>query len=72
MIFVSNPNPVLIEIILSVSEKLSESVLCCTTHIFVLCLFCLIRQNNGWSYFTFCWTRLVELVTWHVQNASPA
>jgi len=27
-------------------RKLSESVLWCTTYIFVLCLFCLMRQNN--------------------------
>jgi len=33
--------------------KLSGSVLRCTTHIFVLCLFCLMRQNNCWSYFAF-------------------
>ena len=33
--------------------KLSESVLQCTTYIFVLCLFCLVRQNNCWSYFAF-------------------
>jgi len=26
-------------------RKLSESVLWCTTYIFVLCLFCLMRQN---------------------------
>jgi len=32
-------------------RKLSESVLQCTTYIFVLCLFCLMRQNNCWSYF---------------------
>jgi len=42
-------------------RKLSESVLCYTTHIFVLCLFCLVRQNNFWSYFAFCWTQLVEV-----------
>jgi len=33
--------------------KLCESVLRCTTYIFVLCLFCLVRQNNCWSYFAF-------------------
>jgi len=53
-------------------RKLSESVLCCTTYIFVLCLFCLVRQINCWSYFAFSWTRLVEVVTWQVQNACPA
>jgi len=39
---------------------------------FVLCLFCLVRQNNCWSYFTFSWTQLVEAVTWQVWNAYPA
>ena len=34
-------------------RKLSESVLRCTTYIFVLCLFCLMRQNNCGSYFAF-------------------
>jgi len=49
--------------------KLTESVLRCTTYIFVLCLFCLMRLNNFWSYFAFSWTRLVEVVTWQVWNA---
>ena len=34
-------------------RKLSESVLRCTTYIFVLGLFCLIRQNDCWSHFAF-------------------
>ena len=53
-------------------RKLSESVLWCTIYIFVLCLFCLVRQNNCWSYFAFSWTRLVKVVTWQVRNACPA
>jgi len=43
-------------------RKLSESLLCCTTYIFVLCLFCPIWQNNCWSYFAYSWTRVVEVV----------
>jgi len=34
-------------------RKLSESILRCTAYICVLYLFCLMRQNNGWSYFAF-------------------
>ena len=69
---ISDQNPVLVENILSVSE----SVLWCTTYIFVLCLFCLVRQNNCWSYncwsyFAFSWTRLAEIVTWQVRNTCP-
>jgi len=41
-------------------RKLSKSVLWCTIYIFVLCLFCLVRQNNCWSYFAFSWTWLVK------------
>ena len=41
-------------------------------YIFVLCLFCLFRQNNCWRYFVFSWIRLVEVVTWQVWNACPA
>ena len=57
--------------------KLSESVLWCTTYIFVLCLFCLMRQKslmsqNNWSYFAFSWTRLVKVVNWQVWNGCPA
>jgi len=52
--------------------KTIESVLWCTTYIFVLCLFCLMRQNNFWSYFAVSWTRLVEVVTRQVWNACPA
>ena len=104
MISVSDPNPVLVEIILSVSENYPKvhCVQCslmvgllhamafmvllligwviwnnkplplwCTTYIFVLCLFCLMRQNNFWSYFAFSWTWLVETVAWQVWNACP-
>jgi len=53
-------------------RKLSESVLWCTTYIFVLCLFCVTRQNNFWSYFAFSWIGLVEVVTWQVWNTCPA
>ena len=35
-------------------RKLSKSVLRCTTYIFLLCLFYLMRQNNCWRYFAFC------------------
>jgi len=34
-------------------RKLSESVLRCTTYIFVLRLFCLMRQNKCWTYLAF-------------------
>ena len=47
-------------------QKLSKSVLWCTTYIFVLCLFCLVRQNKCWSHFAFSWTWLVKVVTWQV------
>jgi len=53
-------------------QKLSESVLRCTVYIFAFCLFCLMRQNNFWSYFAFSWTQLVEVVTWQVWNACLA
>jgi len=50
MISVSNPNPVLVETILSVSENYPK-VYCDAQHTaFVLSLFCLVRQNNCWSY----------------------
>ena len=49
--------------------KTIRSVLWCTKYIFVLCLFCLVRQNNCWSFFAFSWTWLVEVVTWQVWNA---
>jgi len=67
MISVSDPHPVLVKIILSVSEN----VLWCTTYIFVLCLLCLMRQNHCWNYFTFSWTRLAEVVTLQVSNKCP-
>ena len=53
-------------------RKLSECVLWCTIYIFVLCLFCLVRQTNCWSYFAFSWTWLVKVVTSQVRNACPA
>jgi len=50
---ISDPNPVLVEIILSVSENYPK-VDCDAQHIyFVLCLFCLDKQNKCWSYFAF-------------------
>jgi len=66
MISVSDPNPVLVETILSVSEK-DPKVYCDANHsFFVLCLYC-------WGYFAFNWTRLVdEVVTRQVWNACPA
>jgi len=45
MISLSDPNPVLVEIILSVSENYLK-VYCCTTYIFVLYLFCHVWQNS--------------------------
>jgi len=67
MMSVSDQKSVLLENILSVSE----SVLWCATYIFVLCLFCLVGQNNCWNYFAFSWTRSVEVVTRQVWNTCP-
>ena len=53
-------------------RKLSKSALWCTTYIFVLCLFCLMRKNNFWSYFAFSWTWLVETIACEVWIACPA
>ena len=41
----------------------SEYFLWCTIYMFVLCLFCLIRQKHCWSYFAFSWTWLVKVIT---------
>jgi len=49
---VSDPNPVLVEIILSVSKNYPK-VYCDAQHAFLYCV-----------YFAFSWTRLVEEVTW--------
>ena len=45
-----------------------------STAIFSLgqCLFCHMRQKHRWNYFAFSQTRLVEVITWRVQNALPA
>jgi len=52
MISISNPNPVLVQIILSISENYPKvyydaqhMFLCCVY--FALRLFCLVRQNNA-------------------------
>jgi len=72
MISLSDPNPLQVEIILSVSENYPK-VYCDAQHtFFVLCLFSLMRQNNCWNYSAFGWTRLVEVVTWQVWNVCPA
>jgi len=60
MISVSDPNPVLVEIILSVSENYLK-VYGAAQHTFLCCV-----------YFAFSWTRLVEAVTWQVWSACPA
>ena len=58
MILGTEPIPVLVEIILSVSENYLK-VYCDAQHILLCCvyfalrLFCLVRQNNCWSYFAF-------------------
>jgi len=50
MISVCDVNPVLVETIPSVSENYPK-VYCDAQHtFFVLCLFCLLRQNNCWSF----------------------
>jgi len=44
---ISDPNPVLVETILSISENYPK-VYCDAQHtFFVLCLFCLMRQNEA-------------------------
>jgi len=65
MISVSDPNPVSVEFILSVSENYPKAYCAAQHNFFVLCLFCPVRQNNCWSFFAFNWT-LVEVVTWQV------
>jgi len=53
IISVSDPNPVLVEIILSVSEN-SPKVHCDAQHTFLCCVcFASMRQNNSWNYFCF-------------------
>jgi len=58
IISVSDANPVLVQIILTVSENYPK-VYYGGKHSLHFCvgLFCLTRQNN-WSYFAFSWTRL--------------
>ena len=70
MISVSDPIPVLVEIILSVSEKYPK-VYCDAQHTFLCCVYFAL-QNNCWSYFALNWARLVEVVTWQVWNACHA
>jgi len=71
MISLSDPNPVLVKILLSVSENYPKVYYDAQHTFFVQCLFCLVRQNNCSSYFTFSWTRLAEVVTWQVWNVCP-
>ena len=77
MISVPDPNPVLVEIILSVSENYPK-VHCVAQHTFLCCIYFAScgkiteRQNNCWSYSAFSWTRFIEVVTWEVWNACPA
>jgi len=53
MISVSDQNTVLVEIILSVSENYPKVYSDAQRILLVLCLFCLVRQNNSWTYFAF-------------------
>jgi len=63
MTSVSDPNPVLVETMLSVSENYPK-VYCDAQHpFFVMWLFCLVSQNNCWGCFAYSQTGLVEVVT---------
>jgi len=53
MISVSDPNSVVVEITLSVSENYPKVHYDAQHRFFVLCVFCLMRKNNLWSYFAF-------------------
>jgi len=65
MISISDPNPVLVEIILSVSENYPK-VYHDVQHIFQCFVY---FASNSRSYFAFNWTWLVEVVIWQVWNA---
>jgi len=67
MIFVSDPNPVLVKIILSVSENYPK-VYYDAQHTF-LCGIC--EAKYLLELFCLSWTRLAGVVTWQAWNACP-
>jgi len=60
---ISDPNPVLVEIILTVFENYPKMYYD-AQHTFLYCVYfalCFMWQNTCWSYFAFSWTRLAKV-----------